>query len=63
MFKTYEVAARLKFPSCFHNGYDFTVSAKNKTDAIKQARRMVHDEGHSGRVDGPISYSATEVQD
>lgn len=61
MFKTYEVKARLKFPSCFHTGYDFTVHAKNKADAIKQARKEASREGHS-RHDGPLSYTATEAE-
>lgn len=61
MFKTYQVEARLKFPSCFHNGYDFTISAKNKADAIKKARKEAFYSGHT-RQDGPLTYTATETE-
>lgn len=59
MFKTFEVAARLKFASCYHSGYDFTIHARTKADAIKQARKQAAYEGHT-KHDGPLSYSATE---
>lgn len=61
MYKTYEIEATLKFPSCFNSGYRFEVFAKNKADAIKRARREIGNHGHS-RHDGPISYRATEVE-
>ena len=35
--KKYLVAAKLKFASCYHSGYEFEVYAKTKTDAIHQA--------------------------
>lgn len=59
MFKTYEVQARLVHPGCFHTGYDFTVTARNKAEAIKQARKLAAHEGHT-RQDGPLRYTATE---
>ncbi len=58
-YKAYKIEARLVHPSCFHNGYDFTVSARNKADAIKSARRMALDAGHT-RQDGALRYTATE---
>jgi len=62
MFKTYRVEARLKFPSCYHSGYDFTVAAKTKADAIKSARKEAHYSGHT-KQDGPLVYTATEEND
>jgi hypothetical protein len=58
--KKYEVTARLKFPSCYHTGYDFEIYAKNKAEAIKSARKQAFNEGHT-KQDGPLSYSAQEV--
>lgn len=60
MLKTYEVTAALKFPGCYHTGYQFTVYAANKAEAIKVARREAAREGHT-RMDGPLVYTA-EVQ-
>jgi len=60
MFKTYLVEARLKFPYCYHTGYDFTITAKTKADAIKSARKEAAYSGHT-RQDGPLIYKATEV--
>jgi hypothetical protein len=59
--KSYLIEARLKYPSIGHDGYDFTVIAATKADAIKRARREIIDHGHHGRVDGPISYRAIEL--
>ncbi len=60
MTKTYLVEARLKFPSCYHSGYDFEIAAKTKADAIKVARKEVLYAGHT-RHDGPLKYTATEI--
>jgi hypothetical protein len=60
MFKTYRVEARLKFPSCYHTGYDLTVAAKTKADAIKKARKDVANEGHT-KQDGALTYKAYEA--
>lgn len=60
MFKNYQIEAKLKFPSSYHSGYNFTVSAKTKADAIKTARKEIAYHGHT-RQDGPISYTATEI--
>ena len=61
MFKTYRVEARLKFPSCYHTGYDFHISAKTKADAIKSARKEAAYAGHT-RQDGPLIYKAHEEE-
>ncbi len=58
--KKFEVTARLKFPSCYHTGYDFEIYAKTKALAIKQARKSAAYEGHT-RQDGPLIYSAIEI--
>jgi hypothetical protein len=60
MYKTFEVQARLVHPGCFHTGYDFTISARTKADAIKRARQLVWGEGHT-RMDGSLRYTATEI--
>lgn len=59
--KTYRVEATLKFPSCYHTGYEFTIYAKNKADAIKKARNDAAREGHT-RQDGPLIYKAYEEE-
>ncbi len=61
MFKRYEVEARLKFPACFHTGYDFSICAKTKADAIKSARKEAFAAGHT-RHDGPLVYKAKEIE-
>jgi len=61
MFKTFEVKARLKFPSCYHSGYDFTIHAKTKAEAIKKARKDAAYEGHT-KQDGPLVYTAMEAE-
>ncbi len=58
--KYYEVQARLKNPGG-NGGYDIYVTATSKKDAVKQARKRITDCGHT-RQDGPISYTAVEVQ-
>jgi hypothetical protein len=59
--KWYLVKADLKFPPCDDKGAEFILWAKNKVDAIKQARREVRIECLYGRPDGPLIYSATET--
>jgi hypothetical protein len=61
MFKTYQIEAALKFASAYNSGYKFTVCAKTKSDAIKTARKEVRYMGHT-RQDGPLSFSAYEVE-
>lgn len=60
--KTYIITASLKYPSCNHSGYTFTVIAKTKAEAVKRARREIGNHGHT-RHDGPISYRADETED
>jgi hypothetical protein len=60
--KTYRVTAALKFPGCYHTGYEFTIHAKSKVDAIKQARKEARLEGHT-RQDGPLVYTATAEEE
>ncbi len=62
MFKTYDVQARLVHPSCYHTGYDFTIYARTKAEAIKSARREAFNAGHT-RQDGGLRYTAEEVID
>lgn len=61
--KSYNVEAKLKFPSCYHTGYSFTIYAKNKADAIKKARREAFNEGHNNKHDGALIYSITETEE
>lgn len=60
--KKYNVEARLKFASCFHSGYDFTIYARTKAEAIKKARREAWNEGHT-KQDGPLRFKAFEAED
>jgi hypothetical protein len=60
MFKTFEVQARLANPGCYHSGYDFTIIARTKAEAVKLARKEATNAGHT-RMDGALRYSATEV--
>lgn len=60
--KSYLVEARLKFPSCYHTGYDLTIYATTKAEAIKKARKEVFLEGHT-RKDGALSFKAFENMD
>ena len=61
--KTYIVTAALKFAGYSnhgrHTGYEVTVHAKNKADAIKAARPRVRDMGWD-RHEGPLTYTARE---
>lgn len=59
--KKYNVEAKLKFPSIYHSGYEFEVYAKTKADAIKIARRMVWNEGHT-KQDGALKFTASEIE-
>jgi hypothetical protein len=59
--KTYLVEGRLKHPSCYHTGYDFTVHARTKAEAIRWARVRAADQGHT-RHDGPLVFKATEQE-
>lgn len=63
--KTYTVTATLKFPGHgsggVHDGYEVTVVAKNKVEAIKKARPKVRNMGWT-RHEGPLTYRAEEAE-
>lgn len=54
----YEVTAALKNPSAYDSGATFTIRAKNKAEAIKEARAIVRRECLYDRHDGPLRYTA-----
>ncbi len=56
----YLVRATLTNPGCYNSGYEYTVLAANKVEAIKRARGYVRNDGHT-RQDGPLKFSATEL--
>lgn len=62
MSKSYIVHARLKHPGCYHTGYDFTVIARTRAEAIKRARVLAHNEGHT-RQDGALVYRVVGEED
>lgn len=55
--KEFEVTISSKFPAYGESESIETFYAKNANDAIKQARAMMHRNGHT-RQDGPLNYSA-----
>jgi hypothetical protein len=61
--KPYTVTATLKFSghgsAGRHNGYEVTVYAKTKAEAVSKARPMVARMGWD-RHEGPLSYKAEE---
>jgi hypothetical protein len=57
----YKVTAALVHPACFDQGYEYEISAANKAEAVKVARRKVRDSGWT-RQDGPLKFTAVEVQ-
>lgn len=61
MTKTYRVEARLKTPGSYHSGYDFTVYAKTKGEAVKYARKDAYNQGHT-RQDGALVFKAYEEE-
>jgi hypothetical protein len=58
---TYRVTATLKNPGCYHSGWETTLSAKTKAEAIKWARQDAKKEMIFDRHDGPVSWKAEEV--
>lgn len=58
--KTYEVTVTAKFPACGERPGTLTIAARNKAEALKQARREMSDAGHT-RQDGPLTYKAVEA--
>lgn len=49
-YQQYSVKMSFKFPAWDErNGYEYSVYAKSKADAVKQARRMASADGHMGQ--------------
>ena len=57
IFKEYEVTCTPKFPTYGLRECIESISATSANDAIKQARKIARENGHT-RQDGPIFYSA-----
>ena len=60
--KNYAVTVTAKYPAVGERPGEIEVTAKDKKDAIKQARREMSDRGHT-RQDGPLSFKAMEVNE
>lgn len=58
----YVVTATLKNPGCYHSGWETTVKAKNKADAIKYAKSDAKREMIFDRHDGPVTWKAVEAR-
>ena len=59
----YKVHAWKKFPAWDEkDGFDYVIQASSKAAAIKQARRIMADAGHTGGGCGPAYFKATEVK-
>lgn len=58
MNKTYTVTVMPKYPAWDDRGAEFEIYAKNRAEAIKQARKQVFNECLYGRPDGPLIYRA-----
>lgn len=58
---TYLVTATLKNPGHYHSGYEVEIEAKNKTEAIKIAKRQAERENHFSREDGAKTWTAQEL--
>ena len=62
--KTYRVTAALKYPSVYDRGTEFVIEkVKNKKEAISEARAKVRRDALYDRHDGPLEYSAVEIED
>ncbi len=55
--KNYTVTCTSKYPAWDETPGTFEIAAKTTTDAIKEARKMMHRTGRD-RHDGPVSYRA-----
>lgn len=60
MLKNYLVTVTAKFPASGERPGEFEISARNKAEAIKEARRRMSNAGHT-RQDGPLNFKAEEV--
>lgn len=59
--KLYKVFAKLNFPDYYNTGYEMSIVATTKAEAISRARTKVQGLGHT-RQDGGLTYSANEMQ-
>jgi hypothetical protein len=58
--RTYTVNVIPKRPAFNDRGYDYEITAKNKAEAISEARRRMGRDMHYDRLDGALIYTATE---
>lgn len=62
MLKTYRVTATYRTArygsAGMDGGYEYTVTAATKADAVSEARKKVARDGHT-KMDGALSYVAT----
>lgn len=61
MTKTYRVIATLKNPGYYHSGYELEVSAPNKAEAVKIAKRQADREYVFSKEDGAKTWTAQEI--
>lgn len=62
-FKQYEVVLRFQFPAWDEkDGIKFEAVARNKSEAIRYARRQADLDGHLCGGKGRVSFKASEVQ-
>lgn len=54
----YRVTASLKNPGIYHSGWETEVTAKNKTEAVKIAKRQAENEMIFSREDGAKTWRA-----
>lgn len=59
--KNYEVTITNKFPSWNSAPETYFFKAKDRNDAIKQARRMMNASDYSFTTNGPLIYKAKSV--
>lgn len=55
---SYTVTATLKYPSCYHSGWETEIRANTKAEAIKWARAEANRKCIFDRHDGPVAWKA-----
>ena len=60
--KTFRVTAALKNPGVYHHGWETEVVAKNKTEALKSAKKKADREFIFSREDGAKTWRAEEIE-
>lgn len=61
-YKMYNVRVRFQYPAWDEkDGMTYEVEARSKSDAVRQARNQVSDEGHSHK--GLMWFTATVAED